>query len=137
MAYTDYSNQWVIDQFLTFLQANQLGANDKHLYDTLAVEHNINTATIDGTHKALNGSYLTTILVNTSYVIPNSTTWTPVAGLYQMSIDPGGSAYSLQFYIAGAWRVIDTDYGLFLFDGTNMKIVNTGAFTSVVYYQKF
>ena len=51
MAYVDYSSHWVLDQFLTYLEANVLGSNDEHLYDTFAVEHNINTATVDGTHK--------------------------------------------------------------------------------------
>lgn len=141
MSYQDYSSHWVLDQFLTYLEANVLGSNDEHLYDTLAVEHNINTVTIDGTHKPFSGSaVLTTIVTNTSYIIPNSTTWTPAAGIYQFKIDPYGIpvyAYRVDFYMVGAWRTTSIVEGLLFFDGTNMRIVNTGAYTSVIYYQKF
>ena len=140
MAYVDYSSHWVLDQFLTYLEANVLGSNDEHLYDTFAVEHNINTSTVDGTHKNVQGSALTTILTNTSYIIPNSTTWTPAAGVYQFIIAPYGSpsyAYRIDLYITGVWRSLSIVEGLLFFDGTNMRIVNTGAYTSVIYYQKF
>ena len=150
MSYLDYSSQWVIDQFLTFLQANQLGANCEHLYDTLAVEHNINTATIDGTHKAnsIIGSSINTTPASTgSQIIAGSASWTPATGVYQMV---QGQTYPgdimLQLYISGAWRgsfTLDYTYqtpnsGIAFFDGTNMRLQNTTNSTSkTIWYQKF
>ena len=139
MSYTDYSNQWVIDQFLTFLQANQLGANCEHLYDSFAVEHNINTATIDGTHKAnsITGSSINTTPASTgSQAIAGSTTWTPTVGVYQIV---GLSANtSLSLFISGVWRFSGgADAGIMFFDGTNMRLDNTWSVSNTVYYQKF
>lgn len=150
MGYTDYSNQWVIDQFLTFLQANQLGANCEHLYDTIAVEHNINTATVDGTHKAnsITGSSINTTPASTgSQAILGGATWTPTVGVYQIV---GGQSPSnsliLQLFISAAWRgsyVADATpqndiTGINFFDGTNMRVQNTETSdTNTVWYQKF
>lgn len=143
MSYQDYSSHWVLDTFLTYLEANQLGSNDEHLYDTFAVEHNINTSTIDGTHKAnsILGSYVNkNPITSTTYVIPNSTTWTPTAGIYQFIIDPYGTpayAYRIDLYIDSAWRTTSIVEGFLFFDGTNMRIVNTGNYTSAIHYTKF
>lgn len=87
MAYVDYSSHWVLDQFLTYLEANVLGSNDEHLYDSFAVEHNINTATVDGTHKtnSITGSSINTTPASTgSQAIAGSASWTPTTGVYQM-----------------------------------------------------
>src|SRR3989304_9019010 len=87
MAYIDYSSHWVLDQFLTYLEANVLGSNDQHLYDSLAVEHNINTTTVDGTHKAnsITGSIINTTPASTgSQAIVTLSTWTPTVGVYQI-----------------------------------------------------
>ena len=150
MGYTDYSNQWVIDQFLTFLQANQLGANCEHLYDTIAVEHNINTSTIDGTHKAnsILGSYINTTPVSTgSQAILGASTWTPTVGVYQI-VDSSNSTsveISLSLFISGVWRtagITTTNSiwnlsGIFFFDGTNMRLINNDITSGTVWYQKF
>src|SRR4030065_1766798 len=108
MAFIDYSNNWVLDQFLTFLQANQLGANDEHLYDSLAVEHNINTTTVDGTHKAnsITGSMINTTPVSTgSQTILSGATWTPAVGVYQI-VDTGGQGgLTLSIFVSGSWRI--------------------------------
>ena len=141
MAYVDYSNNWVLDQFLTFLQANQLGTNDEHLYDSLAVEHNINTTTVDGTHKAnsITGSMINTTPVSTgSQVLTAFANWTPSAGVYQMSTTD--DALYPQIYTFGAWRYTSTDgatLGLLFFDGTNMRVKNGGGDSGTIYYQKF
>ena|SRR3990167_1699412 len=137
MAYTNYSNNWVLDQFLTFLQANQLGANDEHLYDTFAAEHNINTATVDGTHKAnsITGSSINTTPASTgSQAIAGGSSWTPTTGVYQIA-EVGFSR--LELYISGSWRSCpnDTTSGIYFFDGTNMRLYTSSATT--FYYQKF
>ena len=147
MAYVDYSSHWVLDQFLTYLEANQLGANCEHLYDTFAVEHNINTATVDGTHKAnsITGSMINTTPASTgSQVIAFGATWTPTAGVYQMLCIMGGipdGVVSLNLFISGSWRVpfpIVNIIGIYFFDGTNMRLWNNDSEdTSTVFYQKF
>ena len=150
MAYTDYSSHWVLDQFLTYLEANQLGANDEHLYDTFAVEHNINTTTIDGTHKAnsITGSSINTTPASTgSQVIASVATWTPTAGVYQIvDINTIGTIQiSLSLFISAAWRSsaaigVNSFWGLggiMFFDGTNMRLYNAGADSGTIYYQKF
>mgnify|MGYP001582356670 CR=1 FL=1 len=146
MAYVDYSSHWVLDQFLTFLEANQLGSNDEHLYDSLAVEHNVNTATVDGTHKAnsIVGSYINTVPISTgSQVVTAVVTWTPVAGVYQIvtiAVTQGDTTY-LELYISGAWRSGNNTYttggpdGVIFCDGTNMRFGATASLT--VWYQKF
>lgn len=150
MAYVDYSSNWVLDQFFTFLQANQLGANDEHLYDSLAVEHNINTATPDGTHKtnSILGSYINTTPVSTgSQVISSSSSWTPTVGVYQVTGDGfavGLGNLEFQIYVSGGWRSTagqNSAYwsgGIFFCDGTNMRFYNNySADSTTAYYQKF
>ena len=135
MAYTDYSSHWSLDNFLTYLEANVLGSNDEHLYDSFAVEHNINTATIDGTHKAnsITGSSINTTPASTgSQAIAEATTWTPTVGVYQIV----GANTTLSLFISGVWRSIG-GAGIMFFDGTNMRLDNTGAGSTTVYYQKF
>ena len=139
MSYQDYSSHWSLDTFLTYLEANILGSNDEHLYDSFAVEHNINTATIDGTHKAnsILGSYINTTPISTGQtdftVFVYS--WTPVVGVYQMS---SPNVY-LEIYVSGVWRTTDPSIvfsGIAFFDGTNMRIRGISASYSI-YYQKF
>ena len=144
MAYSDYSSHWVLDQFLTFLEANQLGANDEHLYDTIATEHNINTSTIDGTHKAnsILGSYINTTTISTGSA---SGTWTPSVGVYQIVSTGLSGLYDVSYielYISGAWRTVFSSYasgpsadGIIFCDGSNMRIVIDAGGT--IYYQKF
>mgnify|MGYP001603490759 CR=1 FL=1 len=150
MAYVNYSTHWSIDNFLTYLESNQLGANDEHLYNSFAVEHNINTATVDGTHKAnsITGSSINTTPASTSsQAILGAATWTPTAGVYQIV---GGQVPSnsliLQIFVSGSWRgsyVADTSpqndiTGINFFDGTNMRVQNTETSdTNTVWYQKF
>ena len=139
MAYTDYSSHWSLDTFLTYLEANVLGSNDEHLYDTIAVEHNINTATVDGTHKAnsILGSYINTTPVSTgSQAVPALSTWTPTVGVYQI-VDLTVFT-DLSLFISGVWRSsTDSFAGIFFFDGTNMRLYNTDTGSDMVYYQKF
>ena len=150
MAYVDYSSHWVLDQFLTYLEANVLGSNDEHLYDTIAVEHNINTTTIDGTHKAnsILGSYINTTPVSTgSQAIASLATWTPTVGVYQIvDINTAGTIQiSLSLFISAAWKSsaaigVNSFWGLggiMFFDGTNMRLYNAGADPGTVWYQKF
>jgi len=88
LAYVDYSSNFTLDLFFTFLHANQLGANDEHLYDTIAVEHNINTSTIDGTHKfgdASAGDYAEFIGVAGPYVDISA-----LAKIFEVKIIRGG-----------------------------------------------
>ena len=160
MAYVDYSSQFVLDMFFTYLQANQLGSNDQHIYDSLAVEHNVNTATVDGTHKAnsIIGDYINKTSTDGSATITssggnNTQYWTPVAGVYQVyptgtadSGPPGTLTMSFEVYISGAWRTSDLSANgvIFLgfFDGTNMRLsyVFAGGGSSgggTIRYQKF
>lgn len=139
MSYTNYAIHWGLDQFLTYLEANQLGANDQHLYDSLAVEHNINTATVDGTHKndSILGNYINKNPISADgQPITGSTTWTPSSGVYQ--IVNYGFNFGFELYIAGAWR--GSDYftaGIFFFDGANMRVHAGAGGTLTLYYQKF
>ena len=150
MSYTDYSSHWVLDAFLTYLESNQLGANDQHLYDSLAVEHNINTSTIDGTHKAnsITGSSINTTPASTgSQVIVSLSTWTPTVGVYQIvDINMNGDVQiGLSLFISGSWRTsassgVNSFWGLggvMFFDGTNMRLYNGGGLDGTVWYQKF
>jgi len=150
MSYIDYSNNWVLDQFLTFLQANQLGANDEHLYDSFAVEHNINTTTVDGTHKAnsITGSIINTTPAFTgTQTILTGATWTPSVGVYQI-VDTSlitTALTTLSIYISGSWRsggvvAVNSVWnmtGIYFFDGTNMRLFNNGGSSATIYYQKF
>jgi len=150
MAYVDYSSHWVLDQFLTYLEANVLGGNDEHLYDTFAVEHNINTSTVDGTHKAnsIIGSSINTTPASTgSQAVAFGATWTPTVGVYQMIAVFGGvpdGFLHLQLYISGVWRTATASVsaanisGIIFFDGTNMRLSNSDSEDScTIYYQKF
>lgn len=141
MAYVDYSSHWVLDQFLTYLEANVLGSNDEHLYDSFAVEHNINTSTIDGTHKAnsITGSIINTTPASTgNQAVGAYTTWTPTVGVYQLVFTVAVSNIFLELYIDASWRrsIYGGSAGIFFFDGTNMRF---GGNTTIVtiYYQKF
>ena len=145
MSYVDKSNAWVLDQFLTYIDMNTLGGNDKHIVDNFSVEHNWNVATADGTHKenSILGSYVNTSPISTgSQVIASSATWTPAAGVYQLTfIDDGivSNRVHFQLYISGTWRGdldLTTLTGIFFFDGTNMRIYNNGSIRTA-YYQKF
>ena len=153
MSYLDYSSHWQLDQFLTFLEANQLGSNDKQIVDNFSTEHTWNAVTADGTHKSgiISGSSINTTPASTgSQAIPNGGTWTPAAGIYQMT--NAFNEFSFDMYISGAWRAIrDTGFngvvetgvgftgGLHFCDGSNMRIYANGATLggSTVYYQKF
>jgi len=149
MSYTDYSSHWVLDAFLTYLEANVLGSNDQHLYDSLAVEHNINTATIDGTHKAnsITGSSINTTPASTgSQAILGGATWTPTVGVYQVvnSVQDPNSII-LQLFVSAAWRsninadsTISGFAGIVFCDGSNMRFINNETLdANTVYYQKF
>lgn len=142
MSYVDYSSQFVLDQFLTYLNANQLGSNDQHLYDNLAIEHNLNTATVDGTHKAnsILGSYINkNPITATSRVLTYpGDEWVPTAGVYQI-IYGDLQGVILELYISGSWRQAHFHGGLIYCDGTNMKFVSDDTLVSnkTVYYQKF
>ena len=141
MAYIDYSSHFVLDQFFTYLEANVLGENSEHLYDSFAVEHNINTATIDGTHKAnsILGSSINTTPISTGSV--GAGTWTPTVGVYQIvSLGAGiTDEVYLELFISGSWRSGNpfnpnpTADGIIFCDGSNMRVVST----VTVYYQKF
>jgi len=149
MSYTDYSSHWQLDTFLTYLEANVLGSNDEHLYDTFAVEHNINTSTVDGTHKtnSITGSSINTTPASTgSQAIAGSSSWTPTTGVYQMSGGQFTTELVLQLFISGVWRgtyVLDSTpqvspCSIMFFDGTNMKLQNTSNSNAMtIWYQKF
>ena len=135
MSYVDYSSHWVLDQFFTFLQANQLGSNDKHIVDNFSTEHNWNSATADGTHKpnSILGSYINKNPVASGPLPANP--WIPVAGVYLITsdINTGGQGFYVNTFISGAWRTCGLTYILFsFFDGTSEI-----AFTGSTYYQKF
>ena len=150
MAYVDYSSHWVLDQFLTYLEANVLGSNDEHLYDTFAVEHNINTSTIDGTHKtnSITGSSINTTPASTgTQTIIAGLTWTPTVGIYQI-VDTSlsiSALTTLSIYVSGSWRsggivAVNSVWnmtGIYFFDGTNMRLFNNGGSNAIIYYQKF
>ena len=150
MSYTDYSSHWQLDAFLTYLEANILGSNDQHLYDTLAVEHNINTTTVDGTHKAnsITGSMINTTPVSTgSQTVLSGATWTPAVGVYQIVTTSTYGFLTLGIFVSGSWRIGDLTtaggsiwamVGTYFFDGTNMRVDNTQSGTgATLYYQKF
>ncbi len=147
MSYVDYSSQFVLDQFLTYLNANQLGSNDQHLYDNLAIEHNLNTATVDGTHKAnsILGSYINkNPITATSRVINSGANWVPDPGVYQFVIDASVGAYNIfvELFISGSWRGAlasggAQDSGIVLCDGVNVRLANHDAGGVTIYYQKF
>lgn len=138
MAYIDYSAQFILDQFFTYINANQLGSNDAHLAASLDVEHNWNIATVDGTHD------WATIAIPRSTDVKNilaGASWTPDAGLYQLittSID--NDQVKIQLYITSVWLTSSFTVlgGLYFFDGTNMKFGNSHPTdTGYVGYQKF
>ncbi len=146
MSYQDYSSQFVLDQFLTYLNVNQLGANDQHLYNTIDVEHNINTSTVDGTHKAnsILGSYINKNPVSaSSWTLSGGTFWLPTAGVYQLN-NAFGQDFIFEMYVSGSWvgptgsaKILG---GIYFFDGTNMRINvggGGGGGTLTLYYQKF
>lgn len=150
MAFVDYSNHWSLDQFLTYLEANVLGSNDLHLANSFAVEHNWSTSVVDGTHKAnsITGSSINTTPVSTgSQAIATLATWTPSTGVYQIvDINASNSILiSLSLFISGSWRssgavAVNSIWGLngiFFFDGTNMRLLNSGGLSGTVWYQKF
>ena len=148
MAYIDKSSAWVLDQFLTYINVNQLGANDKHLADSFDVEHNWNIATVDGTHKpnSIIGSYINTIPILTdSRVMSGLESWLPSAGVYQIVAPSSLSTDRLvfQIYVSGGWYGFGNPttaetypQGIFFCDGSNMRFFNDGVFRTV-YYQKF
>lgn len=153
MAYVDYSSHWVLDQFLTYLEANVLGSNDKHLVDNFSVEHNWNSSIVDGTHKAnsITGSSINTTPASTgSQAIAGAggATWTPTSGVYQIvdGVNDTIAGFILQLYISGSWRGsfggVDSNngqviVGISFFDGTNMRLANTTSSVQTVWYQKF
>ncbi len=147
MSYIDKSSAWVLDQFFTFLDANQLGSNDKQIVDNFSVEHNWNATTPDGTHKngVIKGSSISTTPVSTgNQTINAGNTWTPSTGVYQIVRDDEQSSTGfLEIYISGNWRGLSTlvsssaGIGIIFCDGTNMRIrCYTGSFVTI-YYQKF
>lgn len=144
MAYIDKSSAWVLDQFFTYLDANQLGSNDKHIVDTFSVEHNWNATTPDGTHKLLSASaIINTTPSSTGHQYWSNTTiyWTPSSGIYQMvsSVFPTSSIL-LQIYVSGAWQNYGSADGIIFCDGINMRFyVSAGGIGNWVdlYYQKF
>lgn len=146
MAYVDKSTAWVLDQFFTYLDANQLGSNDQHLYDSLAVEHNINTSTVDGTHKtnSINGSAINTTPASTGnqhFSGYANTYWYPSVGVYQMFISFNGFANGLVFemFISGVWYSGDSGSIVFC-DGSNMRLFYSSGNvlgSGDVHYQKF
>lgn len=152
MSYVDYSSHWVLDEFFTFLQANQLGANCQHLYDNLAVEHNINTTTVDGTHKpnSILGSYINKNPIATgSQAIISGGFWTPSAGVYQVVCENGagggaGNELVLEIFVLGSWRdgrrygsaVYSNTSHLLFCDGSNVRITSYGN-NVTAYYQQF
>lgn len=153
MAYVDYSAHWSLDNFFTFLEANQLGANSKHIVDNFSVEHTWNATTADGTHKAnsILGSYINKIAVTDTFQdISNGSTWTPSAGVYIFSLDDsynnGSQTIDIQVYMSGAWKKATVFYGVSLAppfgsdmvfcDGTNVRLLASVA-NCRVYYQKF
>lgn len=132
MAYIDYSSQFVLDQFFTYINALQLGSNDKHIVDNFSVEHNWNTATADGTHKWS----AMTVKTTGSQALAGYSTFIPTAGLYQ--IVRYGLDLRLEIYVSGSWEAgsLGLD-GLYFFDGTNMRISNSLSPAVIFYYQKF
>ena len=146
MAYVDKSSAWVLDQFLTYVDMNQIGANCEHLADSFDVEHNWNIATVDGTHKtnSIIGSYINTIPILTdSRVMSGLESWLPSAGVYQIVAPSSLSTDRLvfQIYVSGLWygfSTTDETYpqGIFFCDGSNMRFLNNGV-SRTLYYQKF
>ena len=133
MAYVEYSSHWSIDQFFTYLEANQLGANSKHIVDNFSVEHNWNASTADGTHKnsSILGDYINkTIISNGSLTLPNNTTYIMPVGLYYIS----GASFVDLFY-GGAWH--SAYMGLHLCDGVNARVRNSSGDYLTFYYAKF
>ncbi len=149
MSYVDYSSHWSLDQFFTYLQANQLGSNDQHIVNTFSAEHNWNSSSVDGTHKALSASSLinTTPTSTGNQNWSNSSSyWTPASGIYQIVSSGSATAkVTFEIYISGSWRSSSTAVpafveGIFFCDGTNMRFYGdaTGIGISAdIYYQKF
>ena len=141
MSYQDYSTQFVLDQFLTYINVNQLGSNDKHLADSFDVEHNWNIATVDGTHDWV---AIAEVHIDDHAAVGAQSYWTPSAGLYQLAGKSVG-IFNIEFwvYIEGAWHGPGGEdagsYGLFLCDGSNMRFYNGSGMSSPVsvFYQKF
>jgi len=146
MSYVDYSSNWVIDQFFTFLQANQLGSNDKHIVDNFSVEHNWNASTADGTHKtnSIKGTYIDKSTWSAgSQAVSAASSWVPTVGIYQIvkTVDAEAIGTYLEIYSGGAWRTpinVVNAQGLFFCDGSNMRFTNTNTINSVtLHFQKF
>lgn len=146
MSYVNYSNNFVLDQFFTYINANQLGANDKHIVDNFSVEHNWNASSADGTHKdsSILGSYISKNPISTgSQSLASSISWTPSVGIYQVvkTYDYEFVGSDFQIYVGGIWTISaggDSIYGLVFCDGTNMRFYNSNALGSITLtYQKF
>jgi len=147
MSYQDYSTQFVLDQFFTYINANQLGANCEHLADSFDVEHNWNIATPDGTHDwvAIANNH-----TDSTQSIASLGIWTPTAGVYQIVIPYSSSIDAnrivFEIYISGVWYGYDeaganelpiSPQGIFFCDGSNMRFSNLSAYTRALYYQKY
>lgn len=147
MSYVDYSNNFVLDQFFTYINVNQLGANDKHIVDNFSVEHNWNASSANGTHKnsSIIGSYISKNPTTTgSQSISMETYWTPTVGIYQIvkTYDPEHINTKFEIYVSGSWETpAGSGYnfaGLFFCDGTNMRFRNSNAGSGITLtYQKF
>lgn len=162
MAYQDYSSAFALDDFFTYLNANQFGANDEHIIANFSTEHNWDSATANGTHK---WGVIATVREELEYTFTLTTpgpyssytdTWMPPAGLYQFAVEFGYSYWndnsiSMQILINGVWRYCTSTHtisgvpssyfgGLFICDGTNLRLNATtysSGVTFTIYYQKF
>ena len=139
MSYIDRSTYYTLDQFLSFLDMNIMGSNDKHLVDHFSVDHNWNASSADGTHKAdsILGSYISkNSLLDTSYIVPPSTTWNPTSGVYNFSANIGSNNFFEQRF-SGSWEAALFRAILFC-DGTNLRFVNNDVLISwTIYYLKY
>ena len=89
-----------------------------------------------GTNQVLVSSNIDKTIGSTgSHVFIASATWVPSVGLYNIA-DPNGRTI-FEIFVTGSWRAPGIyESGLFWFDGTNMRIRETAAFGTTVYYQK-
>ena len=78
-----------------------------------------------------------TVQSSGNQVISASSTWTPVAGIYQIVCTV--SVVRFELYISAGWHTNQDDVGggVIFCDGTNMRLAEQVGSPGTVYYQKF
>lgn len=77
-----------------------------------------------------------TITTSGSQAIGTGATWTPSAGLYNMTTSSNGMSFGLN--VSASWRDSGQSQGGTIFmDGSNMRVVDVSGIGMTVYWQRF